>query len=116
MSKIFRPYQQDGIQSYGYHWWCPGCEGHHGVPVKGSKAWGFNGDEEKPTLTPSVLVTSGHFAGPGDCWCTYEERFGKPAPFKCDRCHCFIRNGMIEFLSDCSHALAGKTVPIPELP
>jgi hypothetical protein len=31
------------------------------------------------------------------------------------RCHSFVRAGMIEFLSDCTHELAGKTVPIPDL-
>lgn len=31
-------------------------------------------------------------------------------------CHCFVRNGMIEFLSDCTHALAGQTVPVPDMP
>lgn len=31
-------------------------------------------------------------------------------------CHCFIRNGMIEFLTDCTHNLAGQTVPMVDLP
>lgn len=26
----------------------------------------------------------------------------------------FIRDGQIQFLGDCTHALAGKTVPLPE--
>ncbi|TXH54540.1 MAG: ammonia monooxygenase [Desulfurellales bacterium] len=110
---VFRPYQQDGIQSYGYHWWCPGCEEHHGVPVQGPKAWGFNGNPDRPTLTPSVLVT-------GMRSITGEEHKRimageeiEPTPM---RCHCFIRDGMIEFLGDCSHKLAGQTVPLPELP
>lgn len=27
-------------------------------------------------------------------------------------CHSFVRNGKIEFLSDCTHELAGKTVEL----
>jgi hypothetical protein len=29
-------------------------------------------------------------------------------------CHSFVRNGKIEYLSDCTHNLAGKTVDIPK--
>lgn len=32
------------------------------------------------------------------------------------RCHSFVRAGMIEFLSDCTHALRGQTVSIPDWP
>lgn len=31
------------------------------------------------------------------------------------RCHSFIEGGRIRFLSDCSHALAGQTVELPEI-
>jgi hypothetical protein len=30
------------------------------------------------------------------------------------RCHLFIRNGKIQFLGDCTHELAGKTVDMVE--
>jgi hypothetical protein len=30
-------------------------------------------------------------------------------------CHCFIRDGQIQFLLDCTHALAGQTVPLPPI-
>ncbi|MGC4033677.1 MAG: hypothetical protein QM754_18485 [Tepidisphaeraceae bacterium] len=33
-------------------------------------------------------------------------------PFTCYRCHSFVRDGQIEFLGDCTHELAGKTVPL----
>ena len=29
-------------------------------------------------------------------------------------CHSFVRNGRIEFLGDCTHGLAGKTVDLPK--
>lgn len=32
------------------------------------------------------------------------------------RCHTFIRAGKIEFLGDCTHALAGQTVALPDWP
>ena len=99
----------------GFSYWCQGCEEVHGVRVPG---WGFDGNLEQPTFTPSVLVTSGHYTPghTGDCWCTYQARFGKPAPFSCSRCHTFITRGMVQFLADCTHALAGQTLPLPDLP
>lgn len=94
----FRPYQQDGVQSYGFHWWCPGCDTAHGVPVQGPNAWGFEGTPDNPTLSPSVLVNGGQ-QNPG-----------------CPVCHCYVRAGKIQFLSDCTHELAGQTVEIPDFP
>ncbi|MGB3043671.1 MAG: DUF6527 family protein [Xanthobacteraceae bacterium] len=97
--------------------WCPGCDGAHQVQVGegGGPRWGFNSNYEKPTFTPSVLIRSGHYV-PGqdgkECWCTYEKRIGKSAPFACSVCHSFVRDGQIQFLSDCTHALAGQTVPL----
>lgn len=72
-------------------WWCPGCEDHHMVPVQGDGAWSFNGDLAAPTLQPSVLCRVPHVDG---------ERV----------CHAFVASGRIQFLSDCTHKLAGQTV------
>lgn len=80
-------------------WFCPGCEGGHGVPVNGHKSgngWEWNGSLNSPTLKPSVLVNVGGS--------------NPTAPI----CHTFITDGKIQFLNDCTHALAGQTVPIPE--
>lgn len=99
--------------------WCPGCKEAHQVAVGEGDGprWGFNGDYDRPTFTPSVLVRSGHYcdgqAGK-DCWCTYEARIGKPAPFRCTVCHSFVTDGQIQFLGDCTHAMAGQTVPLPD--
>ena len=58
--------------------------------------WDFNGDVFAPTFKPSLL-TEGHISG-------------KP------RNHVFIANGLIEFLTDCTHELAGhKGVELPKL-
>lgn len=73
--------------------YCPGCEEHHGP----SDSWSFNGSQTAPTFTPSILVR-GHKDGVGDT-----------------RCHSFVRDGQIQYLSDCTHALAGKTVPMEDL-
>ncbi len=94
--------------------WCPGCEEAHQV----GPSWGFNGDYDRPTFSPSVLVKTGHYCQGQegkDCWCTYEARFGEPAPFKCTVCHSFVRDGQIQFLGDCTHHLAGRTVPLEPL-
>lgn len=96
--------------------WCPGCEEMHVL----SPGWTFDGNYERPTFSPSVLVTSGCKCPqykPGEsCWCTYnanEVKEGRPpAPFVCSRCHSFVRNGEIQFLADCTHKLVGKTVPL----
>lgn len=76
---------------------CPGCDMAHAVTVGegAGPRWGFNGDYERPTFSPSVLVTY---------------PWGDPPVEK--RCHSFVREGRIEFLSDCTHNLAGQTVAL----
>jgi hypothetical protein len=68
---------------------CPGCECAHPFDQR----WSFNGDFECPTFTPSLLVHQ-----------------SRSSP----RCHSFVTDGRIQFFADCEHALAGKTVEIPE--
>jgi hypothetical protein len=106
--------------------YCPGCKGGHAIPVEGPNAaefsangtvWGWNGSLECPTFTPSILVRTGHYAGgqQSACWCTYNaEHPEAPAPFECTVCHSFVRDGKIQFLGDCTHALAGQTVDLPD--
>lgn len=86
-----------GRQSYRFV--CPGCAQYdepgstfHSTHVFDS-SWTYNGDGDKPTVSPSILVT-GHD--------------GK-------RCHSFVREGRIEFLGDCSHNLASQTVELLEI-
>jgi hypothetical protein len=85
MSKV----KVDGDRVY---FLCPGCRVTHGISTAPGR-WAFNGDVERPTISPSVLCT----------W--------PPLP---RRCHSFVRDGRIEFLSDCTHALAGQSVELPE--
>ncbi len=99
--------------------WCPGCDEAHSIRTD-EGGWTVEvTDPEHPTFSPSVLVRSGHHAkdeAPGNCWCDFEARYGQASGFKCFRCHSFVRAGRIEFLSDCSHALAGQTVDLPPFP
>lgn len=96
---------------------CPGCKERHTVKIAGTNAWGFNGSNAAPTFTPSVLVRNGHYLNPAKCWCTYNaEHPEDPAPFHCKQCHSFVTDGRIQFLTDCSHELAGQTVELPDFP
>lgn len=83
--------------------WCPGCDGGHGIQVGAGPGprWGWNQDVEKPTFTPSILVSyNGANAGID----------GAPPAV----CHSFVTDGRIQFLGDCTHQLAGQTVDIPD--
>jgi len=80
---------------------CPGCQRPHKVQIEGHGAWGWNGDITRPTFTPSVLVTyDGADAGTDG------------APPK--TCHSYVTDGLIRFLGDSTHALAGQVVDLPE--
>lgn len=100
---------------------CPGCGQNHTLPVvSGERAsWQWNGSLGRPTLTPSILAQSGHYVPchrAGDpCWCTYNAEHPEDADFECGICHSFVTDGQIRFLSDCTHQLAGQTVPLPPL-
>lgn len=76
-------------------WWCPGCRSSHAVPVEGPKAWKWNRSVTEPTLSPSVLVR----------WEHSEEREKRV-------CHLLMREGVLEFLRDSTHELAGQRVPM----
>lgn len=99
---------------------CPGCRERHMVTTP---RWTFSGTEERPTIRPSILVTSGHYTPrfkKGDaCWCTFYRDHPQEDPgslrFRCERCHSFVTDGNIKFLDDSTHALSGKTVELPDL-
>lgn len=78
-------------------WFCEGCQEHHGVPIEGANAWRWNGSTDNPTLHPSVLINR-----------------GRSNPTR-HTCHMWITEGRVQFLGDCTHALAGKTTDIPEV-
>ena len=76
--------------------WQP--EGHS--PTVRQPTWSFNGDMERPTFVPSVLQQYDY--GPDD----NRKHFV---------CHSFVRDGRIQYLDDCTHAMAGQTVDLPEI-
>lgn len=96
---------------------CPGCKELHQVSIGegAGPRWGFNGEYDRPTFTPSVLMRgnklirdeAGKWTGEWEC-----DAAGDPVPFVC---HSFVRGGQIQFLSDCTHALAGQTVELPNM-
>jgi len=65
---------------------------------EGTPNWSWNGDTEYPTLRPSILTQF--------TW--GEER-------TVYRCHSFVNDGVVQFLSDCSHELKDKTVQLLEV-
>ncbi|WGD31187.1 DUF6527 family protein [Ancylobacter sp. WKF20] len=101
------------VEGGGLMFWCPGCDGAHMVRVGEGLGprWGYNGDADAPTFTPSVLVR-------GFDRLTDEERervmageHVNPRPIVC---HSLVVGGRIQFLGDCTHALAGRTVDLPD--
>jgi hypothetical protein len=110
------------VEGGGLTFWCPGCKCRHTIwhGAGPGERWTWNGNVERPTFQPSVLVRTGHYIpehrGPS-CWCTYNAGHpDDPVKFTCYVCHSFVTDGQIQFLSDCTHALAGQTVPLPPIP
>lgn len=82
--------------------WCPGCDEAHMVQVSGEQPiWSYNGNADAPTFTPSIAVR----------WTS--QRDGVEVT---DVCHSFVTDGQIQFLGDCTHALKGQTVALPDWP
>ncbi|QDZ10502.1 DUF6527 family protein [Devosia ginsengisoli] len=106
--------------------WCPGCDEEHVIRVRGGSGpgWGYNGVPDAPTFTPSVLFRSVRFKGGDeefdrilDTYKFPEERERMLADKRIAwTCHSFVTDGRIQFLGDCSHALAGQTIPLPPFP
>lgn len=117
LSKILR-----GVEGDGLMFWCPGCDGAHVVRHgEGPRPrWKWNGNAEKPTFSPSILVSGTELTEKGradlDAW--RAAGCPKPAPESFETvptvCHSFVTDGRIQFLSDCTHHLAGQTVDLPE--
>lgn len=92
MAKIKEVQYESGgiVRMRQWHYMCPGCGYIHALSPEVHK---FNGNLHSPTFSPSCLQN----------W--------DPASV----CHSYITDGKIQFLSDCSHSLAGQTVELPEI-
>lgn len=90
------------------HFWCPGCATVHGITFGSPQGWTWNGSLELPTFSPSVLVqgTMGN------------NLFANDPEYKevSTVCHSFVVEGVIQFLSDCTHSLANEHVELPLWP
>ena len=97
MGKVHPLTCSDSDEIAGYVFYCPGCKYDHWFTtlkrIRPDGGWTFNGDLVKPTFSPSLLV-NGHGQG--------------------KRCHCYVRDGKIQFLGDCDHELAGQTIELEE--
>ena len=95
---------------------CPACKHAHHVTIDPG-GWTWNGSMLLPTFSPSIRASSGHFIPGhiGECWCSYNAAHPEnPSGFQCECCHSYVVDGNIQFLPDCTHALAGKTVALPD--
>lgn len=83
-----------------YIFLCQGCDSEHTIPLEKGEPrtnWGWNGSVDSPTIRPSILVNVG--------------RKNPTIPI----CHSYITDGKIQFLSDCTHPLAGQTIELKAL-
>ena len=89
---------------YGYSFWCPGCDKFHSYVTDGTSEiyWEFNGDMESPTFSPSLGV--------------YSDEYLRKETTDKYRCHLFVENGQIRYLSDCKHEYAGQTIDMVDWP
>lgn len=99
-----KPWSWHDGRPFGWAHWCPGCKEVHSfavhTPQVNGAQWTFDGNEEKPTFNPSMLIQD-------------YERDGTTVK---DVCHYFLHEGMIKFLGDCTHELKGQTVPLVDFP
>lgn len=103
-NKLRRTGASDGYTNGGYGHWCPACEEMHAFatdgPQRNGAQWRFDGNLDAPSFSPSMNITIGP----------------DPETGAVERCHYFVRAGQIEYCGDSTHALSGKTVPLPDLP
>lgn len=106
MAKVLEGINTDGTKYYLIE--CPACGHGHMFDSR----WTFNGDFDKPTFRASMLSKFRHPKGYSN---------DNPAPkgwvgeYVYEVCHSFVTDGMIQFLGDCTHAMAGKTVELPNV-
>ena len=79
----------DGI----YFFYCPACNEQHPMHVP---QWSFNGDMERPTFSPSLRVFD-------------------HSDINKTKCHLFVKDGVLEYLGDCAHSLAGRAVDMVDI-
>lgn len=83
-----KQYLKDDPKDRRYSFYCPACKIWHSF----NHTWcvWIAPITGLPTVTPSIKVT------------THDDKV----------CHCFITQGTIEYLSDCTHELKGQIIPM----
>ena len=110
--KLFRTHRHEPTNSGGHlaHW-CPGCNDTHEFaverPFRNGARWSFDGNVDAPTFNPSMNIRIGPMP-------TVPE--GRPDAGQMRVCHYFLHAGKIQYLGDCTHAMAGQTIDLPDLP
>lgn len=92
---------------------CPGCDEEHCIWPKGARSegggWDFNMNYDRPTFSPSIKIWGERYEGGWKNW-----KPGDPHwPFVC---HSHIEDGQIKYCEDCTHALSGVVVDLPDYP
>jgi hypothetical protein len=88
--------------THGFAWWCPGCDKMHPLPYE--KGWSWDGNLEEPTFSPSFK---------------HEWRSKLMDDRSVDLhyvCHYIVTAGKVAYCGDCTHALAGQIIDMPDLP
>lgn len=94
MPKVIERIAQKTPEDPQFLFHCPGCGYGHWFKTTGnSPKWNWNGDFERPTITPSIVAD----------------------PDGARHCHSFVNAGYIQFLSDCWHDLKNQTVALPDI-
>ena len=107
----------------GYMIMCPACsEGHcfYNGNLDGKPHWTFDGNVEKPTFSPSMLVRGHRYPSGGKFpsdeeykrMMDGEDLSSEMIPYVC---HSFVKEGKIQFLNDCTHKLKGQTVELEDM-
>ena len=116
MKLTIRERKHWGIGVYSFE--CPGCGHTHFIytdnrnpsPNKEKSVWGFNGDFENPTFTPSILFRVGKYV-PGLTPEQIKHCEEHPPRYNLI-CHSYVTNGKIQILTD-STFNPGKTFELP---
>ena len=104
MKMVRREFKSAGKHVAAWFVYCPACRRSHRFIVENEAdpdhVWQFDGNEEYPTFNPSLLVESGPMQ-PGD-----------PNHI----CHSYLKKGVWEFLSNCTHDMAANKTHMVDFP
>lgn len=84
--------------------WCPGCDSLHGFscekPQANALQWHWNGNAIAPTFKPRMYMKFGPWGASNEI----------------NICHYILEDGVIDYMSDCTHVLRATRVPLPVIP